>query len=366
MKAAFIYSDDFATVSYGADHPMRPMRLAMTYDLIREKGLLDEGETLIAARQATDDEVLAFHSAEYVEALKEADSGTPPADAVRFGLGYGDCPSFKGVWEWSLYSAGASVQAAELVTSGGYDAAFNIAGGLHHAMAAKASGFCYINDAAVAIKYLLTLGKRVVYIDIDAHHGDGVEAAFYDTDQVLTISIHEDGNHLFPGTGFLNDTGAGDGRGYAVNMPLPPGAGDDLFVRAFEGVVPAFIEAYRPDVIVTQLGVDTFKTDPITHLQLTTNGFEKMVRGLKDLGLPWVALGGGGYDLDNVKRAWTLAWAVISGRGGDDVLGDIRDEPHASDDDALPPDVAGEYEDVVDEGISYLARKVLPLVKAPL
>lgn len=356
MKPAFIYSDEFATVSYGADHPMRPMRLGMTYDLIKEKGLLDE-DALIEARKATDAEVLLFHTPEYVAKLKESDSGTPPPDGGPFGLGLGDCPTFHGVWEWSLYSAGASVQAAELVT-GGFDTAFNIAGGLHHAMASRASGFCYINDAAVAIKCLLRKGKRVAYVDIDAHHGDGVEAAFVDTDRVLTISIHEDGNYLFPGTGFTGDIGVGEGEGYAVNLPVPPGAGDELFVRAFSGVVPAFIEAYKPDVLVTQLGVDTFRTDPITHLELTTNGFEKMVKGFRDLRLPWVALGGGGYDLDNVKRAWTLAWAVMSGRDDDPSLDDLRDEPY---DPALPE----QYKSAVDAAASYLREKVLPNVKGP-
>lgn len=313
MKTAFIYSDEFAKYNYGSNHPMRPVRLKLAYELIKAYGLLDLPNTqLIKSRKATEKEALLFHTKEYIETLKKADSGEIPNDAVRHGLGFGDNPVFKGVYEWSLYSAGASIQAAELVSSGKADIAFNICGGLHHAMPDRASGFCYLNDAAIAIKYLLTLGKRVAYVDIDAHHGDGVQAAFYDTDKVLKISLHEDGNYLFPGTGFLDETGRGKGKGYSVNLPLPPETDDEVFVKGFEEVVPLFIERFKPDILVTQLGVDTFRTDPITHLNLTTNGFEKMIKGFKALKLPWIALGGGGYNLSNVARAWTLAWAIMN------------------------------------------------------
>lgn len=313
MKAAFIYSHEFGKYSYGSAHPMRPVRLKLAYELIKACGLLDlPNVRLIEARKAAEEELFLFHTKDYINALKQADSGDMPKDAWKHGLGFGDNPVFKGVYEWSLYSAGASVQAAELVSSGKADKAFNICGGLHHAMADKASGFCYLNDAVIAIKYLLNQGKRVAYVDIDAHHGDGVQAAFYDTDKVLTISLHEDGRYLFPGTGFSNETGAGKGRGYSVNLPLPPEADDEIFVKGFEEVVPPFIERFKPDMLVTQLGVDTFRTDPITNLNLTTNGFVKTVKWFNAAGLPWVALGGGGYNLSNVARAWTLSWAVMN------------------------------------------------------
>ncbi|MEE9614658.1 MAG: acetoin utilization protein AcuC [Thermodesulfobacteriota bacterium] len=356
MNTAFIYSDRFADFSYGADHPMRPMRLGLTRELIEEKGLLDlPGAELVEARKATEEEVLLAHTPEYIAALKKADSGEVPPDGGRYGLGFGDNPSFPGVYEWSCYSAGASVQAAEFVAGGKVRTAFNIAGGLHHAMAERAAGFCYINDPVVAIKYLAGLGKRVAYVDIDAHHGDGAEAAFYDTDRVLTVSLHESGEFLFPGTGSSKDIGTGKGKGYSVNLPFPPGTGDDLFVRGFNAVVPSFMEAFAPDVLVTQLGVDTFASDPITHLQLTTNGFEEMVRGFRALGLPWVALGGGGYEMDNVKRAWTLAWAVMNHAEGMEGLASIRDKP--------APDTSGEDDrKAVQTGIDYLLKEVLPLI----
>jgi len=313
MKSAFIYSDEFGKYSYGSSHPMRPVRLKLTYELIKAYGLFNLPNTwLVEARKATEGEVFLFHTKDYIKTLKQADSGDMPQDGWKHGLGYGDNPVFNGVYEWSLYSAGASVQAAELVSSGEADIAFNICGGLHHAMADKASGFCYLNDAVIAIKYLLTLGKRVAYVDIDAHHGDGVQSAFYDTDKVLTISLHESGHHLFPGTGFPSEMGAGKGKGYSVNLPLPPEADDEVIVKGFKEVVPLFIEKFKPDILVTQLGVDTFRTDPITHLNLTMNGFEQMIKWFMSARLPWVALGGGGYNLGNVARAWTLVWAIMN------------------------------------------------------
>lgn len=313
MKTAFVYSDEFAKYSYAEVHPMRPVRLKLTYELIKAYGLLDLANThLVDARKATDDEVLLFHTRDYIDVLKKANSGEPPADGWRYGIGFGDNPAFKGVYDWSLYSTGASIQAAELVASGKIDCAFNICGGLHHAMKDKASGFCYLNDAVIAIKYLLGLEKRVAYVDIDAHHGDGVQTAFYDTDRVLTISLHENGEYLFPGTGFLKETGTGKGKGYSINLPFPPESDDKIFVRGFEEIAPLFIERFEPDILVTQLGVDTFKTDPITHLNLTTNGFKAMIKRFKSFNIPWVALGGGGYNMSNVARAWTIAWAVMN------------------------------------------------------
>lgn len=357
IKTAFLYSEKFSTVSYGSDHPMRPLRLKLAFELIKEKKLFVlENSGIIEARQAALEELLTFHTAEYLKALKESDSGAPLENGSVFGLGFGDNPCFKGVFEWSSFVTGASVQAAELVASGKKDIAFNIGGGLHHAMRAKASGFCYINDPVVAINFLLRQGKRVAYIDIDAHHGDGVQAAFYDTDKVIAISLHENGEFLFPGTGFPEDFGTGQGRGYSINLPFLPETGDELFTWGFEQIVPSFIEAYKPDIIVTQLGVDTFATDPITHLRLTTNGFETMIKRFRSFNLPWVALGGGGYDLDNVKRAWTLAWAIMNKVEDRKNLIDLRDAP-------LKEKPSDAQRKSVEEAVRYLKKEVLPLVR---
>jgi acetoin utilization protein AcuC len=313
MKTAFLYSDDFSRFSYGAAHPLKPVRLKLTYELIKACGLLapDDPRVIVPSRAKRED-LLAFHSPEYIAMLEASNNGKPVPGAAVFGLGESDNPVFPGMFDWSLLVAGASLKAAGLVDSGEAAIAFNISGGLHHALASRASGFCYINDPVLAIMLLVSRGRRVAYIDIDAHHGDGVQAAFYDTDRVLTISLHETGRTLFPGTGFERETGEGAGKGYSVNVPLPPEAGDELFVRAFSSVVPVLVEQFRPDVIVSQLGVDTFRSDPLAHLNVTTEGFCAMVSMIKALAPKWVALGGGGYDVGNVARAWTLAWAIMN------------------------------------------------------
>jgi acetoin utilization protein AcuC len=314
MKTAFIYTDAYLDYDYGPTHPLKIIRLKLTYELIRGYGLLalPSVQTIIT-RRAEEDDLAIFHSREYLNVLKEASEGRLEGNAYSCGLGPGDNPIFSGLYDWSLLVTGATLQAVDFVAKGEGEIAFNIAGGLHHAMKSRASGFCYVNDPVIGILKLLDQGKRVAYIDIDAHHADGVQKAFYQTDQVLTISLHETGYTLFPGTGFEYEIGEGEGEGYAVNLPFPPYTDDEVYVWAFEEIVPPLIHAFRPDVVVTQLGVDSFYNDPLTTLQLSMLGFEKVVRRIKELAPRWVALGGGGYDVSNVVRAWTLAWAVMNG-----------------------------------------------------
>lgn len=374
MKTAFLYSDKLANVEYEPTHPLKPFRLELTFELIKAYGLLSlAGARLVEPRFARDDELTMFHGKEYLDVLKEANNGRPPAGAGRFGLGPGDNPVFKGMYDWSALLTGASLQAAELVDSGEVDTAFNIAGGLHHAMRWQASGFCYINDPVIAITSLLRKGRKVAYIDIDAHHGDGVEDAFYDTDQVLTISIHETGMMLFPGTGFVDDAGTRAGEGYSVNIPMPPFSDDELFVYAFNETVPGLIEAFRPDIIVSQLGVDSLRSDPLAHLSYTTNGFCEVVRKIKEISPGWVALGGGGYDISNVARAWTLAWSIMNGVDIPDSIpedflrkysgygfgsGKIRDEVYTE-----THHQKERMRDAVQKTIRHINEKILPKVR---
>jgi acetoin utilization protein AcuC len=187
-----------------------------------------------------------------------------------------------------------------------------MAGGLHHAHAARASGFCYINDPAVMIHYLVKRGRRVAYLDLDAHHGDGVQEAFYDTDQVLTISLHESGLTLFPGTGFPQEIGVGRGKGYSVNLPFYVGTDDEIYLWAFEEIVPPLLSSFAPEVLVTQLGADAHRSDPLSNLSLSLQGFTKAVKRIREMASKWIALGGGGYNLNNVPRAWTLVWAIMN------------------------------------------------------
>ena len=324
MPAAFLYTNAFSRFDYGAGHPLKPARLKLTYELIRACGLLVESDPrLIEPSPASLDDLLTFHTRDYLAALQASNSGIPAPTAGSFGIGPGDNPAFPGVYDWSALIAGATLRAADLVDDGEFPVAFSISGGLHHAHASRASGFCYLNDAVLAIQRLVDRGRRVAYVDIDAHHGDGVQTAFYGSDRVLTISLHETGRTLFPGTGFEDETGIGTGTGRSVNVPLPPEADDELFVHAFSSTVPLLLDAYRPDIVVSQLGVDTFRTDPLAHLNVTTNGFCTIVRMLKALAPKWIALGGGGYDGANVARAWTLAWALMTDH---DALEDIPQE----------------------------------------
>jgi acetoin utilization protein AcuC len=314
MKTAFVYTDAYLDYDYGPAHPLKIIRLKLTYELIHAYGLLSlpSVQTIITKR-AEEEDLATFHSKGYLNILKQANDGHLPGDAYAYGLGPGDNPIFPGLYDWSLLATGATLQAVDSVAKGETEIAFNIAGGLHHAMRSRASGFCYINDPVIGILKLLRMGKRVAYIDIDAHHGDGVQAAFYQTNQVLNISLHESGYSLFPGTGFEYEIGEGEGEGYSVNLPFPAYTDDEIYLWAFEEIVPPLLQAFKPDIVVTQLGVDSFHNDPLTNLHVTIHGYEKIIRRIKELAPRWVALGGGGYDVSNVSRAWTLAWAVMNG-----------------------------------------------------
>lgn len=313
-KEVLVFSERFDRHSYGPNHPLKVERLRLTMDLIESYGLFDHlDRPWVEAREADEQDVRLVHTPEYLEILRQANTGQATAESGQYGLGSGDNPVFPGLYDWSLLVTGATLECIRQVRYENRRIAFNIAGGLHHALSARSSGFCYLNDPAIGIARMVQDGLRVVYLDVDVHHGDGVEAAFYNTDQVLTISIHQNGHTLFPGTGFPEEMGQGPGHGFAVNVPLAPGTDDDLYLRVFKETVPPLVRAFDPDVLVTQLGVDTFTTDPLASLNLTTEGFGKLIREIKSWGLCWVALGGGGYNIMNVARAWTLAWAIMKG-----------------------------------------------------
>src|SRR6185369_2570469 len=312
-RTALIYSPIFGDFNYGDDHPFKLHRTRLAYDLMAAYGLLELPNMRISnCRPASDEQVLTFHDPAYIARLKEfSASGEPRAD-FRFGLGDAECPVFKGLYDYAALGAGATFEAARLVEEEGFDVAFNMNGGWHHAHRARASGFSYLNDAVVAINWLVARGRRVLYLDIDAHHGDGVQEAFYDTDQVLTISLHESGIYFYPGTGFEDEVGEGRGKGYSVNVPLLAHTDDAIFMKAFDEVAYPLVAAFNPDIIVTQIGVDTFRTDPLTNLEITTHSYCEVLAKIKRFKIPWVALGGGGYDLMNTARAWTLAWAIMN------------------------------------------------------
>lgn len=328
-RTAFICSDALWRVGHGPIHPLKPERLQRTYELLTAYDAFEGADSrLVPPRPATDAELTLFHTPAYVAAVRSLSRGEREVNPARYNFGPGDNPIFAGMYEGEALKVGASLVAAGLVAQGQADVAFSFSGGLHHAGPDHASGFCVFNDAAVVIHWLLRQGLRVAYVDIDAHHGDGVQDAFYTTDRVLTISLHESGRYLFPGTGFVEEIGEGEGRGFAINLPLAPYTDDEVYTWAFEQIVPPLIERFQPDIVVSQLGIDTHYRDPLTHLSLTTAGYVAVVGRIKELAPRWVALGGGGYDVTVVPRAWTLAYGVMSER-------DVPDE--------LPPRYAERY-----------------------
>jgi acetoin utilization protein AcuC len=314
-RAVVVWDEALLGYDLGGRHPLNPIRLDLTIRLARSLGVLD-GVQPLAPVQATDDELRTVHSDDYVAAVKQA-----PRGRAGHGLGTPDNPVFQRMHEASALVAGGSLLAADKILTGHAARAVNIAGGLHHAMRDYASGFCIYNDCALAIRRLLDGGtSRVAYVDIDVHHGDGVEAAFADDPRVLTISLHQDPATLFPGTGNSADIGAPGAEGSAVNVPLPPGTGDEGWLRAFHAVVPKLLRAFAPEVLVTQHGADTHVEDPLANLALTVDGQRAVHRSLAELadstaGGRWLALGGGGYSLFRVvPRSWTHLLATVLSR----------------------------------------------------
>ncbi len=322
-RVALVYDPRMAGYRFGRDHPMVPERYTLAVSLMRAWGLLgaearDGVAVEIAPAPATEADLLRVHSRAFVDAVKRA---SLPADEPRFGIGPGDTPAFSRMHEISALIAGGTIRALDAVLEGELSRAFSPAGGLHHAHRDRAAGFCVYNDCAVAISRVTARrpGMRVAYVDIDAHHGDGVEECFRERDDVLTISLHESGRYLYPGTGASRDIGGGAGVGFAVNVPLPPHAGRTEYELAFDRVVEPALTAFGPDVVVAQLGADAHRSDPLTHLGMTVAGHARLVARLVDIAEELcagrlVATGGGGYEaFSATPRMWACAMAVLRG-----------------------------------------------------
>ncbi|MGH7476312.1 MAG: acetoin utilization protein AcuC [Longimicrobiales bacterium] len=345
-----MWDDAFASYSLGAGHPLDPERLRLTVDLLRRLRLVG-ADAVVLPRPATDEELGLVHDPAYIQAVIRLSAPAAATDyatereAQRWGIGTGDVPIAPNMDTMARHTAGATLTAAELVMGGRCRRAFQPAGGLHHAHRARAAGFCVYNDLAVAIEWLRRQHHaRVLYIDYDAHHGDGVQELFYEADDVLTISLHESGAFLFPGTGFVHESGSGAGVGYALNLPLEPYSQDGSFYECFEAIVPQAAEAFRPDVIVLQNGCDSHWLDPLTHLACSTRLYERLVRLTCELADRWcegriIATGGGGYAVHEVvPRAWTLVWAVLAGiEAPDRIPEEWRAEVRARSGATVPP-----------------------------
>jgi len=314
MNSVFLYTPKFNEYDFGVNHPFKPYRAKMVYEMCYRYNLFNEPWIkVIDPCSATDEIARLFHTEDYIDVLRSANSGHFDFSMMGYGLGSGDNPVFKGVYELAMAMLGATMKGAEMRASGEADIVFNVNGGLHHGKPAYAEGFCYVNDIAVAINYLLKLGfKRIMYVDLDAHHGYGVQDAFYDTDEVLFLSLNQSGDTIYQGTGFESEMGAGRGYGYTVNVPLPEYTDDEAYGRVFDEVFHPLVKSYGPELIVAQIGLDTLKKDPLTNLRCTNIGYTRIIREIKDSCPKIMALGGGGYNIGDSVRGWSLAWSVLN------------------------------------------------------
>jgi acetoin utilization protein AcuC len=315
---AFIHSDAIIRYHYPPDCPFKTERAEMTRSVLRSRGLYtDENTTEVPPRPATEQELLLFHQPEYLETLRRVSKGDFRAEDLHRGLGTQDTPVFTDLYRYAELAAGATVTGARLLIDGRADFVFNPSGGFHHAFAGEAGGFCYINDVVIGCVILKDNGKRVFCLDLDAHHGNGTQSAFYHDPDVFTVSFHESGKALFPWGGFENEIGEGDGFGYNVNVPLPANTDDDVFVFAFREIVPPLLASYKPDVIVLEIGMDILSVDPLTHLRMTNNAIADILPFLRDTGIPLLVVGGGGYNPEHTSRGWALAWTILCGKEPD-------------------------------------------------
>jgi len=314
MDNILMYSDEISRVEYDPNHPFKPGRGKHLLELLKRYSLIFEQNQKVLEPEILDEELLyLFHTKYYIELLKKADSGDFSLDMLEAGLGTGDNPLFPGMFRFSLITSGGTYHGAQMLMNNEARFVFNPIGGFHHAGRNHAGGFCYVNDIAVAIKDLISKGQRVVYIDIDVHHGNGVQDAFYQDQKALTISIHESGKTLYPWSGFENEIGSGEGVGYNVNIPLLKGTDDEVYLYAFEAVVPPLVKKFKPDILFAQIGGDVHREDPLAHMKLTSNGYKKVIQIINGLCPKILATGGGGYNVFKTSALWAVAWAAFCG-----------------------------------------------------
>ncbi len=373
-KAVFLHSKELDSNGYPDECPFSSKRAGSVLRTVKSMGLMGwNGSSVAAPAKASREEVEKFHTAEYLDAIIAAERGDLSESALAMGLGTPDCPVFKGMYDYAMYAAGATLTGARMLIEGKADIAFNPSGGYHHAHAGSAAGFCYINDIVLGAMRLAEAGNRVLFLDVDVHHCDGVQEAFYGRNDVMTISLHESGRSLFPGTGMEWEIGKGEGRGYTVNVPLPVGTHDRIYEKAFNKVAVPLLEAYAPDIIMLEIGMDGLSGDPLAHLHLTNNVYATVVSRLMDQKKPLLVTGGGGYNFDNTVRGWALVWSILTGQeeatredmalgmGGvmletTDWTGGLRDRVYLSD-----AGKRSEVDALIDRVIDKVEAKVFPL-----
>ncbi|WP_026671644.1 acetoin utilization protein AcuC [Alkalihalobacterium bogoriense] len=332
LDSAFIYSKEQLKYQFHKDHPFNHLRLTLTYDLLEKMKAITDSD-IVAPRMATDEEIALIHDEAFIDAVKLAGEGKLSIGvANNYGLGTEDTPMFAHMHEAAALLVGGTLTAVDLVMENKANHAINLGGGLHHGFRGKASGFCIYNDSSIAIEYMRkNYNARVLYVDTDAHHGDGVQWAFYDDNDICTLSIHETGRYLFPGTGHVNEKGHGQGYGYSINIPLDAFTEDESFLEAYETSLREVVEFFKPDVILTQNGADSHHYDPLTHLSASINIYKEIPRLAHQLAHEycngkWIAVGGGGYDIWRVvPRAWSYIWLEMTNQI-DLATGDLPEE----------------------------------------
>ncbi len=371
-KNVLVYSDKLASFDFGPTHPFKPSRAKQMMDLLSRYSLLYENNQLIIeAGPFPEEELCVYHDRKYLDILKNAEKGGFTMDMLEAGLGTEDCPVVPGLWDFCLNASGGTCRGAAMLAEGAARVVFNPLGGFHHAGRDHAEGFCYINDLAVAITDLTRRGMRVAYIDIDVHFGNGVRDAFAGRKDVLCMSIHESGMTIYPWSGFVEDIGEGEGTGYTVNIPLMEGSDDEVFLGAFEAVVPPLVGAFKPDAVVAVIGGDAHRDDLLGHLNLTSIGYERAIRIINSLAPKLLVTGGGGYNVYKTAALWTLAWAAFCGLepadayagliggmmyGPEAQSGTLRDDPYV---------VTGHLKERCSEYardmVGYLKKNVFPI-----
>ena len=315
VGSIFMYSEEMGWFDFGPGHPFKPERANKTYELCTRYGVMNHPWMKILKPEPIELALLPlFHERAYIGLLEEASNGKVRPEMLERGLGTEDNPILSGIWLWSLLAAGGTHNAMDHLIRDDALVAFNPLGGFHHAMPGHAEGFCYINDIAIALMDAINRlpGQRIAYLDLDAHHGNGVQEAFYGDPRVLVVSIHETGKSLYPWSGSETEIGEGEGKGFTVNFPLEPGSDDEVFDFALDEAVFPLVRSFSPDIIAAVVGADTLVSDPLTHLKLTNNSYQRAVKGITELCPKILALGGGGYDLYRTARCWTLAWSILN------------------------------------------------------
>lgn len=311
--ARFVHSPALDAFHYPPECPFKTERAGMTVELLRSMGLLSD-EDLLDFEPASRETLERFHTPAYLDMLLAAPDGDMGVEGLHMGLATPETPVFRGMYEYGALACGATLAAVDAVAGERAQRSFNPSGGYHHAFPAKAAGFCYLNDIALACLRLADAGRRVMFLDVDVHHCDGVQDAVYDRNDVLVLSFHQTGKTLFPGTGFEDETGVGEGEGYTVNVPLPPGTYDEAYLRAFREIAPPVAEAFDPEIIILEVGMDCLSGDPLAGMNLTNNAYVDVVREVLSWGKPVAATGGGGYHPRNTARGWALMWSLLAGR----------------------------------------------------